>query len=283
MHSKQTKSFKKDNLSMLIANPISSDLDEMRPSLLPNLITAVGKNQTRGNGNVALFELGPEFFGTKPGEQRNVACGVRAGEIGERHWLEKARPVDVFDAKADAIDALRAIKAPAENAQITNDAPDYYHPGRSGTIRLGKNVLAYFGEIHPAILNEFSIKGTVVGFEVYTDNAPIKKDKSKSKTKAIFNPSQLQNVNRDFAFVVDSKIPANDVIRSAIAADKKLISDVKVFDLYEGEHLEKGKKSLAIQVTLEPKDKTLTDQEIEEVSLRIISQVKNKTGAILRS
>ena len=273
--------FRKKSEPVMLMNPIVADLDEMRPSLLPNLLLALKNNISRGFANVALFEVGPEFFGRKPGEQQTVAGGVRSGQTSKKHWLGEARAYDVFDAKADALAAIAAANGPWENAQVTTDAPVYYHPGRSGVLRLGKNVLAVFGELHPAVLKKFGIKQRAVAFEVYLDNIPLPRgthDKAKKKLEL----SAFQPVDKDLAFVVDKKVEAAAVVAAAKAADKNHITDVRVFDLYEGENLPEGKKSLALGLTFQPVEATFTDQEIETLMQKVIQEVAKKTGGELR-
>ena len=278
MDSKLAKYF--GSKGILIANPIASDLDEMRPSLVPNLLSAVKRNQDRGIKDVQLFEVGPEFYSTTPNEQRMVACGVRAGAFNPRHFLSDNRVVDVFDAKADALDALGAIDAP-KNLQVARRAPSWYHPGRSGSFVLGKNIVAHFGEIHPAILKVFDIKTPVVAFEVYMDNVP--QPRSKSKSQKLLKMSNLMPFTRDFAFVMDKDVDAAKVIAAISGVDKEKITNVTVFDVYEGDKLPSDKKSLAIQVTVSPFEKTMTDKEIEILSVQIISAVQKMTGAELRA
>lgn len=268
-----------DDLKLL--NPISADLDVMRPSILANLIQAAGRNMDRGQGDVALFEVGPTYRDATPGGQDLVAAGVRAGAMVPRHWAEAARPVDVFDAKADALAALEAAGAPAANLQVSTDAPAWYHPGRSGCLRLGPTVLARFGEIHPSVLDALEVKGPVVAFEVLLDGVPMPKRKS-GTTRPLLRLSPFQPVQRDFAFVVDAGVEADKVVRAARGADKGLIADVAVFDVYQGPGVEAGKKSLAVSVTLQPNDRTLTDAEIEAVAARIVAQVAKATGGVLR-
>jgi phenylalanyl-tRNA synthetase beta chain len=276
------KLFRKENDPILLANPISSDLDEMRPSLYVNLLLACAKNTKKGYPNQAMFEVGPMFYGKEVGEQKHVATGIRAGENYKKHWLGENRKVDVFDAKKDAITALGACNAPVANLQVSNQAPFYYHPGRSGCLRLGKNILGYFGEIHPKILKSFGIKETVVGFEIYPYDVPQPKKKG-TKTIKMLEASQLQPLDRDFAFIVDDKINANDLIMAVRGADKNLIQNVGVFDVYEGNNLEKGKKSIALQVTLQPFEKTLKEKDLENISNKIINSVKKRTGGELRA
>lgn len=261
-----------------IANPIASDLDEMRPTLTANLLSAVKRNQDRGITDVQLFEVGPEFYSNKPGDQAMVACGIRAGAFTPKHWAQGTRSVDVFDAKADALDALASLDAP--KTQVFRKAPKWYHPGRSGSLCLGKNVLAHFGEIHPAILKAFDIKTPVVAFEVYMNNVPMPKNKSKSN-KAL-KVSNLMPLSRDFAFVMDKSVEAEKIISTIFGVNKDLITNVSVFDVYEGDKLPDGKKSLAVKVHIQPFEKTLTDKEIETLSTQIVNLVAKNTGAVLR-
>jgi phenylalanyl-tRNA synthetase beta chain len=270
-----------------LANPISVDLAVMRPSLLPGLLTAVERNRNRGFADVALFELGQAYRGDKPEDQYLAAAGVRAGTAkssgGGRHWDGKAQDVDVFDAKADAAAVLAALGVDASKAQITRDAPAWYHPGRSGTLRLGpKTVLAYFGEMHPKTLAALDVAGPVVGFEVFLDALP--PEKKKGRAKAPLAQSDLLAVTRDFAFVLDRAVNAGDVVKAALGADKALISGVNVFDVFEGGALAaEGKKSVAIEVTLQPTTETLTDKAIDAISQKIIADVKKATGGEIRS
>ncbi len=275
------KDFRKGKEPVLLFNPIAADLDEMRPSLLPNLLLAVKNNAARGYGNVALFEVGPEFFGRKPGEQNQVAAGVRCGMTSKKDWNGSARAYDVFDVKADALAAIAAANGPFENAQITLDAPSYYHPGRSGALRLGKNVLAYFGELHPAVLKKFGIKQRVMAFEVVLSNIPLPRT-SNDKAKKKLELSSFQPVDKDLAFVVDKTVPAINLMTAAKTADREFIADVRVFDVYEGENLPEGKKSIALALTFQPKDKTFTDQDIENLMNKVIQEMKKKCNAELR-
>ncbi len=265
---------------VMIQNPIASDLNEMRPSLVPNLLSATKRNLDRGQTGVQLFEVGPEFAGVQPGQQRMVACAVRAGVTHDRHWDDKGRTVDCFDAKSDAYAGLAAIDAPA-NMQVYKQAPAWYHPGRSGSLCLGKNVLAHFGEIHPKILATFGIKVPVVACEIYLDNVPM--PKAKSKTQKPLKASSLMPLTRDFAFVMDTKVEAAKLLSSIQSVDKDLIRDARVFDVYEGDKLPDGKKSLAVEVVIQPSEKTLTDEEIDSLSRRIVACVNKNTGAELRS
>jgi phenylalanyl-tRNA synthetase beta chain len=266
-----------------LVNPISSDLSVMRPSILPNLIAAAGRNSDRGIDDCPLFEVGPQFTGDEADGQDMVAAGLRSGRSGRRNWALSPRPIDVFDAKADALAALEAAGAPIAKLQTMNRAPDWYHPGRSGTLNLGpKTVLAAFGEIHPGVLAKMDVKGPVAGFEIYLDNVP-KAKKGKGTTRSLLRLSPFHPVNRDFAFVLDADVSADAVIRAAKSADKALISDVSVFDLFVGGNLGEGRKSLAINVTLQPTRQTLTETEIEAVSAKVIAAVEKSTGGTLRT
>lgn len=271
--------------SLRLSNPISSDLDVMRPSLLPNLIAAIGRNDARGHSDGALYEVGPQFAGDDPSDQTLVAAGVRSGQALPRNWTGTARKVDVFDAKADAMAALEAAGAPVGNLQVfpaEDGGPSWYHPGRSGTLRLGpKTILANFGEVHPGVLKKMDVKGPVAAFEVFLDNLPKPKAK-KNQARPLVKLSNFQPVERDFAFLVDAQVEAANVARAAFAADKSLISDVQLFDVYEGEGVGEGKKSVAIQVTLQPFDKTMTDEEIEQVSSKVVGSVQKATNGELR-
>lgn len=263
--------------------PISEDLVQMRPSILPNLIDAAKRNTDRGYGNVALFEVGPSFGKWLNQDQTVTASGLRSGKTASKHWSsqEADREVDLYDVKADVEAVLNALGFPASNAQVTRDAPDYFHPGRSGTLRLGKNVLAYFGDIHPSILELHDCKDTVCGFEVFVDNIPVPKKKG-GTAKPLLKLSALQPLQRDFAFIVDESLETANLVRAISSVDKALISDVSIFDVYQGKGVDDGKKSVALNVTLQPKDATLTDEEIEALSKKIVAIAESKCQAVLR-
>ena len=267
--------------ALRLVNPISSDLDVMRPSVLPNLIMAAARNADRGLGDGAIFEVGPQYVDDSPEGQVEVAAGVRSGASTARHWDASERPVDAFDVKADALAVLTACEAPVDNLQVTTDAPAWYHPGRSGVLRLGPNVLAVFGELHPRVLRKLGLKDRAAGFEVFLDRVPLPRAKD-GKAKPPLALSAFQPVERDFAFLVDRAVPAEKLIRAAKGADKGLVTDVALFDAYEGEGIEPDKKSLAIAVTLQPTERTMTDAEIEAVSAKIVAQVEKATGGSLR-
>ena len=267
--------------ALRLANPISSDLDVMRPSILPNLAAAAAKNADRGLGDAALFEVGPQYRDDTPEGEDLVAAALRAGQSGPRHWDAKPRPVDAFDAKGDALAVLEACGAPVANLQVTADAPAWYHPGRSGCLRLGPKVLANFGELNPRVLRAFGLRGPAAAVEIFLQHIPEPKAKA-GKQRPALELSPFHPVERDFAFVVDEGVPAEKLIRAAKGAEKALIAKVEVFDTYAGKGIEDGKKSLAIAVTLQPREKTLTDPEIQAVEKKIVAGVEKATGGTLR-
>ena len=264
---------------LTLVNPISSDLDVMRPSLLPNLLEAAVRNADKGLGAASLFEIEHHYRDDSPEGQDLVAVGLRAGET-PRSWVAPTRPVDLYDAKADALAVLEALGAPTANLQTTRDAPGWFHPGRSGVFRLGPQVLAVFGELHPKVLKAFGLRGTAVGFEVFLERIPL--PKKISHLRPALDLSPFQPVERDFAFLVEEWVEAAAVIRAARSADKALISQVTLFDSYAGKGVEPGQKSLAIAVTLQPRDKTLTDAEIDAVGAKVVAAVEKATGGSLR-
>ena len=233
-----------------------------------------------------LFEIGPVFKGSKPGEQSTMIGAIKTGKHSRKNWIEKERNFDVYDIKNDALKILSEVGIKNEKIIVSNKTKKWYHPGRSGLLSLGSlngPELAYFGEIHPIVLKKLDIKtDNVLGFEIILDNIPQSKKKIReSKDRFIF--SDYQKVVRDFAFVFDEKYSSGEIINLVKEVDKELIKNVKIFDVYQGDNIESGKKSIAFNVTLEPKDKTLSDNEIEEVSKKIISKVEKTTGATLRS
>ncbi|MEC8773544.1 MAG: phenylalanine--tRNA ligase subunit beta [Pseudomonadota bacterium] len=266
---------------MRLANPISADLDVMRPSVLPNLLAAAKRNADRGYPDTGLFEVGPAFRDDTPTGQDAVAAGVRHGNNGPRHWRDAPNGSNVYDAKADALAVLAAVGAPVDNLQISADAPTWYHPGRSGTLRLGKAVLAYFGEVHPKVLRRLDDRGPAAAFEVFLDQVPQPKQKG-GKARPSLKISAFQPVHRDFAFVVDASVSADQILRAARGADKALVSDAGVFDVYEGESLGEGRKSVAIWLTLQPTERTMTDEEIDAVAASVVANVEKQTGGTLR-
>lgn len=271
---------------LALANPIASDLSDMRPSLIPGLVAAAQHNADRGFPNAALFEVGQVFRGDQPQDQFTAASGVRralakAGGIG-RHWSAETREVDAFDAKADALATLAAAGAPAQALQVVPGGPPWFHPGRSGTIQIGpQNVLGHFGELHPRALETLDAEGPLVAFEVILEKIPEPRARA-TRARPVLELSPFQPVERDFAFVVDRATNAADILRAAQSVDRKLITNATVFDVFEGTGIEPGKKSIAITVTLQPRDKTMTDAEIEAVAAKIVAEVGKRTGGVLR-
>jgi phenylalanyl-tRNA synthetase beta chain len=272
---------------LALANPIAADLSDMRPSLLPGLVASAQKNADRGSSDAALFEVGQIFRGDRPEDQLTAASGVRralakATGIG-RHWSAPAAEVDAFDVKGDALAVLVAAGAPAQALQVVPGGPAWFHPGRSGTIQIGpQNVLGHFGELHPRALEALDADGPLVAFEVILDKIPEPKAKA-TRAKPVLELSPFQPVERDFAFVVERTVKAADILRATASVDRKLITNVSVFDVYEGKGIDPGKKSVAIAVTLQPRDKTMTDQEIDAVAARIVAEVGKRTGGVLRA
>jgi len=270
-----------------LANPIASELTDMRPSLLPGLLAASARNHNRSYTDLALFEVGQVFKSDQPDGQRNFASAVRTGTsrlLGAgRHWRGAAQKVDVFEAKADMGALLDALGLDIDKAQLVAEAAHWAHPGRGGRIQLGpKNILGWFGEVHPSLVAGFGLSGSVVAFEVDLDALPNSRRKT-SRSKPAIKLSDLMPLSRDFAFVVDVDVPAAKIIKAAQSVHKSLISQVNIFDVFEGAHLEAGKKSIGLEVILQPRDKTLTDEEIEVVSASVVAAVEKASGGALRS
>jgi phenylalanyl-tRNA synthetase beta chain len=271
---------------LALANPIAAELSDMRPSLLPGLLAAAQRNADRGLSDVALFEVGQVFLGAGETDQRINAAGLRRAtakpEGAGRHWSARAATVDVFDVKADAMAMLASLGVPTGGMQLVAGAPAWFHPGRSGTLQFGpKNVVGWFGELHPRVLDALKVDGPVVAFELVLDDIPAPKARP-TKVKPKLELSELMPLERDFAFIVDRGVKSADILKAAQAAERALITDLGVFDVYEGTGVPEGKKSVAISVTLQPREKTLTDAEIEAVAGRIVAEVTKKTGAVLR-
>jgi phenylalanyl-tRNA synthetase beta chain len=268
-----------------LQNPISSEMSDMRPSLLPGLLGAAARNQARGTADLGLFEIGPAFHGGEPGEQSVEAGAVRIGAPGPRHWAGERRPVDLYDAKADAEAVLSALGVPVDKLMIAREAPPWFHPGRSAALKLGpKNTLAVFGELHPKVLRAMDLRGPAVAMTLFLEAIPQKK--ARSAARAALKVSDFQAVERDFAFVVDERIEAEAVLRAAQGADRELIARASVFDVFAGakaaEQFGAGKKSIAISVRLQPTEGTLTETEIEATAGRIVAAVAKATGGSLR-
>jgi len=272
--------------ALALANPIASALSDMRPTLLVGLATAAQRNADRGYGDVALFEVGQVFRGDKPDDQFMAATGLRRGLArptgAGRHWQGTAA-ADIYDIKADAMAVLAAVGAPMAGIQVVQGGPAWFHPGRSGTFQMGpQTVFGAFGELHPRVLEALDVKGPVLAFEILLDKLPPPKVRpTRTKPQLVLSP--FQPVERDFAFLVDRAVKAGDLVKAAQGVDKQLITSVQVFDVYEGKGIDAAKKSVALAVTLQPRDKTLTDAEIDAVAAKIVAEVTKKTGGTLRA
>ncbi len=269
-----------------LSNPISSDLNVLRTSLYSNLMIGAKKNINRNFEDLMIFEIGPVFKGKQSGNQSTMVGAIKTGKYSRKNWIEKERSFDVFDIKNDVLRTLNEIGIHSSKISISNKTKKWYHPGRSGSLSLESingPELAYFGEIHPSIIKKIDLKAeSVLGFEIFLDNIP-ESDKKIREIKSQFIVSDYQKVIRDFAFVVEDKYSSGEIINLVKNIDKELIKRVKIFDVYQGENIDIGKKSIAFNVTFEPKEKTLSEKEIEEISNKIISTVQNSTGATLRS
>jgi len=279
MPSRVSEAFEPMNPSLKLLNPISADLDIMRGSIVGNLALAASRNAARGYGDVGLFEVGPTFRDLTPEGQSMVATGLRAGQT-ERHWAEKARAVDAYDAKADALTVLEACGAPMASVQVFAEAPSWYHPGRSGSLRLGPVLLGYFGELHPSVCAACDVSGPVVACEIYLASIPA--PRSRGTERPLLKVEALQPVSRDFAFVLDAGVPSDKLVKAIKNADKAMIRDVTIFDVYAGKGIEEGKKSVALSVVIQPGDHTLTDAELEGLGTKITATVTKATGGVLR-
>lgn len=272
--------------SLQLANAIAADMTDMRPSLLPGLLAAARRNANRGTSDLALFEVGQVFLSDTPEGQHTYASAIRTGSarltgVG-RHWSGKAEPVGVFDAKADLGAVLDTLGYDIDKVQVLAEPAPWSHPGRGGRVALGPRTLAWFGELHPAWAAELDIDFPVAAFELDLDALPEPRRKP-TRTKPALDLSPLMPLTRDFAFVVDRSVTAGAILKAARGADKALIRDVTVFDVFEGSHVGEGKKSVAIEVTIQPREKTLTEEEIERLSAGIVSAVTRASGGVLRA
>jgi phenylalanyl-tRNA synthetase beta chain len=281
----QARAFGGGGPEMALDNPISADLSHMRPSALPALAAAAARNQARGAAEIALFELGPAFDGPEPGQQREVAAILRVGATAPREWSGARRPVDLWDARADAEAALAACGVAADRLQVAREAPGWLHPGRSGALKQGRDVLAVFGELHPKVAAAFDLKGAAVAALAFPEAVP--PAKARGATRPALASSAFQAVERDFAFVVDARVEAAALLRAARGADRKLIAAADVFDVFDGPRaaaaLGPGRKSVALWVRLEPADRTLTEDEIAAVASKVVEAVTKATGGTLRA
>ena len=278
--------FKNKNKEIKIINPISSELSVLRNSIFSNLIMYMSKNLDRGIKDLSIFEIGPIFYGYNPGQQNTVICGLSAGKKFRSSWIDNERDVDLFDVKRDVVQTLVEAGYNSNKFFIDSETPNYYHPGKSGRLFLNKEkdkVASYFGEIHPSILKKIDLKTeSLVGFEIFFDNLKLPK-KSLNDQKIKFSVSDFQKSERDFAFIVNKDVKAQDLINAVSSVDQNLISNIKIFDVYEGEHIPDNQKSIAINVTIQSLEKTLNDSDLEKINNSIIKAVENRTGAKIRS
>ena len=284
--SKVNNLFKSNMKDIEIINPISSDLNVLRNSIFSNLIIYLNKNLDRGIKDLSFFEIGPIFHGSDPGDQETIIGGLRSGKVSRLSWIEKDRNVDVFDIKKDVIQTLVEVGYSNLKIFVDDQTPNYYHPGKSGRIFLSKEedkVAAYFGEIHPNVLKKIDIKTeALMGFEIFVDN--LKKTKKSFKDqKKIYQVSDYQRSERDFAFIIDKDFKSQELIEIISNIDKELISDVNIFDIYEGENIPNDKKSIALNVTIQSMSKTLNEKDLEKINKSIVDTVEQKTGAKIRS
>lgn len=275
------KRFGGHDSSLVLKNPIHTDLNTLRPSILPSLLRVAAKNQARGFFNTALFEYGPTFKNPTPQGEESVIAAIRVGETEAKNHYNTTRAVDAFDSKADLLALLQLYEFPIEKLTTTDKAPNWYHPGRSGALYLGpKQLIGYFGELHPNLLDSFDLKGPIVGFELLVNNLPA--PKAYTLKKGPLRTSDYQAVTRDFAFIVDDTVMAETLIKAVRNADKELIKEVTLFDVYSGKGIEEGKKSLAISTTFQAPDHTLIDEEIEILCGKIVVEVNKATNGRLR-
>ena len=274
------------NKEIKIVNPISSELGVLRNSIFSNLIMYLNKNLDRGFKDLSIFEIGPIFTGSNPGEQNTVLCGLSSGKKSRLSWIDQERILDVFDVKKDVVQTLVEAGYNSEKFYIDNEVPNYYHPGKSGRLFLDNEedeVAAFFGEIHPNILKKIDIKTeSLLGFEIFVDNLKLLK-KTLNNQKKKFIVSDYQKSERDFAFVIDKNLSSQELIKTISSINKNLISNIRIFDVYEGENIPKDKKSIAINITIQSNEKTLSDVDLENINKLIIETVENKTGAKIRS
>ena len=278
--------FKSNIKNIEIINPISSDLNVLRNSIFSNLVMHIKKNLDRGIKDLSIFEIGPVFYGSNPGDQETVIGGLRSGKVSRSSWLEKERNIDIFDIKKDIIQTLDEAGYNKSKIFLDDQTPDYYHPGKSGRIFLNKEkdkVAAYFGEIHPNILKKIDIKTeALIGFEIFFDNLKIP-NKSLKDQKSIYKVSDFQKSERDFAFIIDKGFNSQELIEIISNIDRELVNNVIIFDIFEGENIPKDKKSVALKITIQSMTKTLKEEDLERVNKLIIDTVETKTGAKIRS
>ena len=268
-------------LDIIINNPISSDLNTMRPSTIPNLLEGINQNKARMYTRAKIFEVGPNFSKSLSDFQENVASAITYGSIDEENWLSNKKNTNVYNLKADLFSVLTILNVPIDNLLYNKNEDNIYHPGKSATLRLGKNIIAKFGELHPILLKTMDINIKVYGFEIYLDNiSQFQENKSFSRDSFLNNPYQM--VERDFAFLFPKEIKANEIIKKVKKIDKNIINKVTIFDVYEGDKLPDNKKSIAFRVVLQPQEKTFKDEDIENLSKEIIDQISKSFLATIR-
>ena len=271
-----------DNQNLMIQNPISEELDILRPSLIPNLLSAVKKNISRGFESFSLFEVGNQFFSDQSGDQKNIACGLRSGIKSEKNWRNEKSYFDAYDMQEDILSLVEHLIPQNKKIEIISEAPAWYHPGRSATIILNKKtVLGYFGELHPKIIKFYKVKSRISVFELFLDEVPSRSKKSTNKENYV--ASDFQAVDRDFAFIIDNEVEGKTLVNLALKADEKLVKNALIFDVFEGDSIGANKKSLAIKVTLQAFDRTLNEAEIQEVSAKIVNSIQQNTSGVVRS
>ena len=284
--SKIDKEFSKGEKEIEIFNPISSDLNVLRRSIFSNLAIHLKKNQDRGYDDISLFEIGPVFFGKNPGEQQIIVGALKSGKVGRKSWIEKERNIDVFDIKSDVVKTLIELGVSEQDLFVSDNTKQCYHPGRSGSVTFKSEKgphLAYFGEIHPAIIKKLDFKEpNVYGLEIFLKNIPEPNKKIRLLKKS-FQPSDFQKSQRDFAFIIDKIFKIGLLEKIIKEIDDSIIQNVKTFDIYEGENIPKDKKSVAINVTLQSVSRTLNEKDLDQISKKIVDVVKDKTGATIRS
>ena len=281
LSTKEAKLFVDGDLTnLIISNPISSDLDCMRPSLLPNLLSSSSRNFKKGFESASIFEVGPIFKGQLPEDQVIKISGIRYGKTGNKDWTNSSREFDWLDVKADVEAVIKLCGMEPSKIQLNRSVSNCYHPGRSGIFSLGKNEVARFGEIHPLILEHFNLKTNVVGFEINIENIPLPKKVSSIKKLLILE--SLQDVKREFSFIIDKTISSGEITRCIASVDKEKIKEVRVFDVYEGEKIDEDKKSFGVTLVLQPREKSFSDDQLEELSKTIINTVSSKLGGFLR-
>ena len=272
--------FNGGEFALNLVNPISSELTDMRPSIIPNLLLAVQKNVNIGAQDLSFFEIGPIFKGDSPNEQISTITGIRYGDKIKKDWQKEAVQFDFYDIKLDVIKALDAIGVPKNSLKIFQDAPGYFHPGRSAVFKIGQNIIANFGEIHPEIGDAFGFNKSAIGFEIFYENIPLPKRNKISRP--MLKISNLQPVTREFAFLINEEIESEKVCQVAKSINKDLITDVIILDIYNGEKIPQDMKSVAIKVTIQPIQETLTDSALEEISANLINAIEKKLSGSLR-